>query len=372
MLASGRPRPRPRRRRARASRVLGILGWRQARDRRAPRARRRGGGARSVRCGTREREGAERGTWRRGSRCPGPAALERPLPHRQRHQDIRGRARPPARRGGQVGARRSRRALASRARPKWAQDHRAAPALTQVGSLRLRRGTGVLEPERRLEADRARRARDRASARAASRRGVRLLQHELRRARAHRGEGGRRAAGSLLRSRLLRPLGLRRTSFEPGLVRGAHVHGHRPPSHQGVVTGAPADTSDEAAWWSWAAAGMVSTAEDLQRFFRALLGGRVVGPALLRDMKTLVPAGRQRYGPGLATFPTPCGRAWGHTGNAQGMIDGRLEHGRRVAPTRARGQHVSALRRARGSGACAPGRRLLLDGLKLSSCGCAR
>ncbi len=133
-------------------------------------------------------------------------------------------------------------------------------------------------------------------------------------------KAGRAPLGSLLRSHLFTPLRLRRTSFEPGLVRGAHVHGHRPPSHQGVVTGAPRDTSDEAAWWSWAAAGMVSTADDVQRFFKALLGGRVVGPALLREMKTLVPAGRQRYGLGLATFPTPCGRAWGHTGNAQGMI----------------------------------------------------
>ena len=86
------------------------------------------------------------------------------------------------------------------------------------------------------------------------------------------------------------------------------------------MTGSPADTSDEPAWWSWAAGGIVSTAEDVQRFFAALLQGRVVGAPLLREMETRVPAGRQRYGLGIATFPTPCGPAWGHTGNVQGTI----------------------------------------------------
>ena len=125
---------------------------------------------------------------------------------------------------------------------------------------------------------------------------------------------------SQLRRRLFAPLDLRQTTFEPGLVRGAYVHGHRPPSHKGVVTGPPEDTSGEPAWWTWAAAAMVSTADDLQRFFSALLGGRVIGTALLREMQTVAPAGRLDYGLGIAAFRTPCGPAWGHTGNAQGTI----------------------------------------------------
>jgi D-alanyl-D-alanine carboxypeptidase len=123
-----------------------------------------------------------------------------------------------------------------------------------------------------------------------------------------------------LRSRLFEPLGLRETSFVPGRVRGRHVHGYRAPSHQGIVTGAPVDTIRQPAWWTWAAGGIVSTADDLQRFFAALLRGNVVGPALTRELETLVPAGRQRYGLGIATFPTPCGRAWGHTGNVLGTV----------------------------------------------------
>jgi D-alanyl-D-alanine carboxypeptidase len=85
-----------------------------------------------------------------------------------------------------------------------------------------------------------------------------------------------------LRRQLFDPLELGDTTFEPGLVRGPYVHGHRPPSHNGVVTGPPEDTSDE--------------------------------------MNTGVPAGRLDHGLGIAALRTPCGAAWGHTGNAQGAI----------------------------------------------------
>lgn len=133
-----------------------------------------------------------------------------------------------------------------------------------------------------------------------------------------------RAGGALLEQqlerRLFRPLGLRSTSFVPGELRRPYVHGHRPPTHQGIVTGAPADTSREPAWWAWSAGAMVSTASDLQTFFGALLRGELLEPALMRELEEVVPAGRQRYGLGVATFPTPCGEAWGHTGNVQGTI----------------------------------------------------
>ena len=111
-----------------------------------------------------------------------------------------------------------------------------------------------------------------------------------------------------------------RTSYSPGYVTGPYVHGHRAPSHQGVVTGVPRDTSGEAATWTWAAGAIVSSADDVARFFGSLLEGRLLPPRLLREMQTLVPAGQLRYGLGLAVFPTSCGDAWGHTGNAQGTV----------------------------------------------------
>ncbi|HJS50049.1 MAG TPA: serine hydrolase domain-containing protein [Gaiellaceae bacterium] len=133
-------------------------------------------------------------------------------------------------------------------------------------------------------------------------------------------KAGRAPLDRQLRERLFEPLGLHSTSFVPGVIRGRHVHGHLAPSRQGIITGPPRDTSDEPAWWTWAAGGIVSTADDLQRFFAALLTGRVLGPALLRQMETLVPAGRLRYGLGIAAVPTSCGSAWGHSGNVQGTI----------------------------------------------------
>jgi D-alanyl-D-alanine carboxypeptidase len=123
-----------------------------------------------------------------------------------------------------------------------------------------------------------------------------------------------------LRKRVFVPLGLEDTSLVNGVVPGPHVHGHRPPSHQGVVTGPPVDVGDEPAWWAWAAGGIVSTADDVQRFFAELLQGRLLGPQALREMLTLLPAGRIRYGLGILAAPTSCGPAWGHSGNAQGTI----------------------------------------------------
>jgi D-alanyl-D-alanine carboxypeptidase len=126
--------------------------------------------------------------------------------------------------------------------------------------------------------------------------------------------------GRQLRERVFAPLGLEHTSFVNGVVRGLHVHGHRPLSHQGVVTGPPVDVGDEPAWWAWAAGGIVSTAEDVQHFFAELLQGRFLGPQVLGEMLTLLPAGRIRYGLGVLAAPTSCGPAFGHSGNAQGTI----------------------------------------------------
>jgi len=124
----------------------------------------------------------------------------------------------------------------------------------------------------------------------------------------------------LLDDRIFEPLDLRHTGLELSRVHGPHVRGHRPPSHQGVVTGVPVPLESEEAWWAWSAGAVVSTAEDLQRFFAALLEGRLLGRDLLGEMETLIPAGRNRYGLGIAVYPTRCGPAWGHTGNVLGTV----------------------------------------------------
>ncbi|MFD1321241.1 serine hydrolase domain-containing protein [Micromonospora sonneratiae] len=87
---------------------------------------------------------------------------------------------------------------------------------------------------------------------------------------------------------------------------------------------------------------MVSSTRDLDRFFRALLGGRLLRPAQLAEMKRTVeinedinviwPGGR--YGLGLASRPLPCGGVyWGHDGGDGGYItvNGVTDDGQRSA-----------------------------------------
>jgi D-alanyl-D-alanine carboxypeptidase len=122
-----------------------------------------------------------------------------------------------------------------------------------------------------------------------------------------------------LRRRIFEPLRLRHTSFEPSALDGRYVHGYRASQHQGIVTNHLADVSGESAAGAWAAGAVVSTAEDVARFFAALLQGRLLRPTLLRAMRTPTVEPR-RYGLGLAIFSTPCGKAWGHTGNINGHV----------------------------------------------------
>lgn len=131
-----------------------------------------------------------------------------------------------------------------------------------------------------------------------------------------------RATGSSVATelgrRLFGPLRLTQTSYVPGPLATPHVHGYSLPSHQGVVdpSADPRDLESRSARWAGASGAVVSTAGDLLRFFRELLQGRVLPRARLREMETI----RGRYGLGLALYPTPCGLAWGHTGNLNGVL----------------------------------------------------
>jgi D-alanyl-D-alanine carboxypeptidase len=126
---------------------------------------------------------------------------------------------------------------------------------------------------------------------------------------------GRPYAAEVTR-RVLRPLRLTDTYF-PGAertVRGAHMKAYVP-----WVDGTLRDFSVFDMSWAGAAGELVSTTPDVNRFFRALLGGRLLRPELLREMKTTVPfdpavAHLGGYGLGLYWLATPCGRSWGHNG----------------------------------------------------------
>ncbi|MFE5402825.1 serine hydrolase domain-containing protein [Streptomyces sp. NPDC056580] len=80
------------------------------------------------------------------------------------------------------------------------------------------------------------------------------------------------------------------------------------------------DTSAIDPSWSWAAGGMVSTAQDWQCFLTALMSGRLLPEAQMKQMRTTVEAPEEGggYGLGLIKVDTPCGTVWGHTGGLPG------------------------------------------------------
>jgi D-alanyl-D-alanine carboxypeptidase len=125
-----------------------------------------------------------------------------------------------------------------------------------------------------------------------------------------------------LRRRIFAPLGLPRTSFPsvPALAP-PFAHGYLPPG--GIVRtpgGRPVDVTLWSPSWAWAAGALVSTAGDLARFYGALLGGELLTPEALREVKTTVPilGGTEWYGLGLSRTPFRCAAAWGHGGSVPG------------------------------------------------------
>jgi len=116
--------------------------------------------------------------------------------------------------------------------------------------------------------------------------------------------------------RIFDRLGLRHTSFptdEVTLPRPA-ARGYLP-----GADGAPVDVTEYNPSAFWAAGAIVSTVDDLARFYRALLTGALLPPAQLRQMLTYVDAGGLAYGLGIFTVQTPCGPAIGHNGAVPGF-----------------------------------------------------
>jgi Tol biopolymer transport system component len=101
-----------------------------------------------------------------------------------------------------------------------------------------------------------------------------------------------------LERRILKPLGLDRTELPKTW---------RLPDH------------DDAGYnpnLPWAAGAIVSNAQDISRFYAALLSGRVLSRASLATMKgpPVAAGGGVATGLGIFPFPSPCGRTWGHQG----------------------------------------------------------
>jgi len=143
--------------------------------------------------------------------------------------------------------------------------------------------------------------------------------------------------GDELQDRIIKPLHLRNTSFpiDTTAVPGRHANGY------GAVGGSLRDLTAFNSSAAWATGGLVSTATDMARYWRALLGGKLLAPAQLTAMKTTVPVGHGlpvSYGLGIMKFDQyksrECGTLWGNGGDIPGYSteffnseDGKLQAG---------------------------------------------
>ncbi|MEU9045890.1 MULTISPECIES: serine hydrolase domain-containing protein [unclassified Kitasatospora] len=134
--------------------------------------------------------------------------------------------------------------------------------------------------------------------------------------------------------RIIRRVGLRHTYF-PAVgdrtIREAHPKGYRKDTADGPLR----DFTEMDPSAGWAAGQMISTDSDLNRFFSALLAGRLLPPAELAQMRTTVPVGDTGVGAGLGIFSRPlsCGGVyWGHGGDIPGYETrgGATDDGRAV------------------------------------------
>ncbi|MRH89685.1 serine hydrolase [Nocardia sp. SYP-A9097] len=140
-----------------------------------------------------------------------------------------------------------------------------------------------------------------------------------------------------IEDRILRPLGLDRTRWvgTSPILPDPHARAYQlfgPDSRVDVTDQVPAD--EILAW--------VTTTRDENRFFRALLAGRLLPKAQLAEMKQTIPVSAEvqqmwpngRYGLGLVERPLSCGGTyWSHEGGDGGYItlNGVTDDGHRSA-----------------------------------------
>ncbi|MEU0109088.1 serine hydrolase domain-containing protein [Streptomyces sp. NPDC006129] len=101
------------------------------------------------------------------------------------------------------------------------------------------------------------------------------------------------------------------------LPRTPYIKGPHPRMYEALygLIDPPRDYSVYDMSWLRSAGALVSTMDDLNRFYRALLGGKLVGKSALGEMMRTVRVGGMEYGLGIHTVELPgCGRFWGHSG----------------------------------------------------------
>ena len=123
-----------------------------------------------------------------------------------------------------------------------------------------------------------------------------------------------------IRHRIIEPLHLHATSV-PGTRVTVPAPSSRAYSKLAETTTGPSyDVTKLNPSIASSAGEVISDSADLNRFYSALLRGRLLPPKQLKEMKTTVKTdGPSRYGLGIADIPLPCGpHIWGHDGGIHG------------------------------------------------------
>lgn len=118
--------------------------------------------------------------------------------------------------------------------------------------------------------------------------------------------------------RILVPLGLHDTSFPltSKQIPAPYAHGYY---------GSLDATNLLNPSIAWTAGAMISTVDDVARFYRALLHGRLLPPAQQRELLATIPVNdtgelfAEHYGLGIYSVQLSCGTAWGHDGGIIGF-----------------------------------------------------
>ncbi|GAA2808216.1 serine hydrolase domain-containing protein [Crossiella cryophila] len=149
-----------------------------------------------------------------------------------------------------------------------------------------------------------------------------------------------RPVGEVVTERVIKPAGLR-DAYWPNVgerdIRGKHAKGYNK-ANSADPNSPVVDATRQDTGWGWAAGELVASPADLNRFYTALLDGKLLRPAELAEMKRTVPAKNllpgASYGLGLMRVELSCGKVlWGHGGDIPGYETrgGVTEDGRKVA-----------------------------------------
>jgi len=135
--------------------------------------------------------------------------------------------------------------------------------------------------------------------------------------------------GALLDEHIIEPLQLSDTSFPSDeTISGPHLHGYMPSDLADEPFADQAhliDYTEQTVDQTGGAGALISSASDIDTFYRALLGGKLLSAPMLREMQRTVPVdedsealGTTGSGLGIESWDLGCGEVWGHGGSTRG------------------------------------------------------